>query len=206
MMKGLTVDHHEQRGLITEVHSDDGSPPYVVHWLDSDHLATVFPGPDAIVVTAAEQKTADERATRRIAVGSVRNHTSLQEQIMVTDPDVSSLRWMVLRRRMLPLAGPHARRRSAIPLSPSCMPAAPVAGAWFATPVPSGVLAWQDAVGRQTVDDARQIAEECTEMSRSLRNCFLRYGSGACRDVQRRPNGCRGVSRPALSRAPCWVR
>ena len=67
VMKGFSVDRPEQRGLITEVHSDDGSPPYVVHWLDSGHVATVFPGPDAIVVTAAEQKTADERARRRIA-------------------------------------------------------------------------------------------------------------------------------------------
>lgn len=66
VMKGLTIDQHEQRGLITEVHSTDGSPPYVVHWLDNDHVATVFPGPDALVVTAAEQRAADERAERRI--------------------------------------------------------------------------------------------------------------------------------------------
>lgn len=60
--KGLTIDHPERRGLITEVHSDDGSPPYVVRWLDNDHTATVFPGPDAVIVTAAEQRAADERA------------------------------------------------------------------------------------------------------------------------------------------------
>ena len=66
VMKGLTIGHSEQRGLIVEVHSEDGSPPYVVRWLDSDHLVTVFPGPDAIVVTAAEQEVADERAMRRI--------------------------------------------------------------------------------------------------------------------------------------------
>lgn len=67
VMKGSTVGRPEQRGMITEVHSTDGSPPYVVHWLDSDHVATVFPGPDAVVVTAAEQKAAAERAERRIA-------------------------------------------------------------------------------------------------------------------------------------------
>ncbi|ULE33420.1 DUF1918 domain-containing protein [Mycobacterium sp. IDR2000157661] len=67
VIKGLTVDRPGQRGLITEVHSKDGSPPYVVHWLDNDHIATVFPGPDAIVVTAAEQRAADERAERRMA-------------------------------------------------------------------------------------------------------------------------------------------
>lgn len=65
VIKGLTVDRPEQRGLITEVHSTDGSPPYVVHWLDNDHVATVFPGPDAIVVTAAEQRAADLRAQER---------------------------------------------------------------------------------------------------------------------------------------------
>ena len=67
VMKGFTIDKPEQRGLITEVHSEDGSPPYVVQWLDTGHVATEFPGPDAIVVTAAEQQAADERAKRRIA-------------------------------------------------------------------------------------------------------------------------------------------
>lgn len=64
-IKGTTVDQADQRGLITEVHGKDGSPPYVVRWLASDHVATVFPGPDAIVVTAEEQKAADERARSR---------------------------------------------------------------------------------------------------------------------------------------------
>ena len=67
VMKGSTVDQQDQRGLITEVHSADGSPPYMVHWLESDHVAMVFPGPDAIIVTAAEQRAADERARQRIA-------------------------------------------------------------------------------------------------------------------------------------------
>ena len=66
VMKGVTVGQPEQRALITEVHSVDGSPPYVVRWLDSDHVTTVFPGPDAIIVTAAEQQAADKRAMRRI--------------------------------------------------------------------------------------------------------------------------------------------
>jgi hypothetical protein len=66
VMKGFTIDQPEQRGLITEVHKVDGSPPYVVRWLDSVHVATVFPGPDAIIVTASEQRAADERARRRI--------------------------------------------------------------------------------------------------------------------------------------------
>ena len=65
VIKGTTVDRPDQRGLIIEVHGSDGSPPYVVRWLDTDHVATVFPGPDAVVVTAEEQDAADERAQHR---------------------------------------------------------------------------------------------------------------------------------------------
>lgn len=65
VVKGTTVEQHDQRGVITEVRSADGAPPYVVRWLSSDHVATVYPGPDAIVVTAAEQEAADERARSR---------------------------------------------------------------------------------------------------------------------------------------------
>lgn len=65
VVKGAAVDRPDLRGLITEVHSSDGAPPYVVRWLDSGRLATVFPGPDAIVVTAEEQARADENARRR---------------------------------------------------------------------------------------------------------------------------------------------
>lgn len=65
VFKGVAVDRPDHRGLITEVHSSDGSPPYVVRWLENDHVATVFPGSDAIVVTAEDQKKADKRAQRR---------------------------------------------------------------------------------------------------------------------------------------------
>ena len=65
VIKAATLDRPDQRGLITEVRSSDGSPPYVVRWLDNDHLATVFPGPDAVVVTAEEQKAADKWAQHR---------------------------------------------------------------------------------------------------------------------------------------------
>ena len=67
VIKGTTIDKPDHRGLITEVHSHDGSPPYVVHWLDTDHVATVIPGPDAVVVTPEEQEAADERAQCRLA-------------------------------------------------------------------------------------------------------------------------------------------
>jgi Domain of unknown function (DUF1918) len=38
VVKGTTVEQHDQRGVITEVRSADGSPPYVVRWLSSDHI------------------------------------------------------------------------------------------------------------------------------------------------------------------------
>jgi len=66
VMKGVTVGQPEQRGLITEVHSADGSPPFMVRWLDNDRVVMVFPGSDAIIVTAAEQAASDERTMRRI--------------------------------------------------------------------------------------------------------------------------------------------
>lgn len=73
VIKGTTTESADQRGLITEVHGPDGAPPYVVRWLVNGHVATVFPGSDALVVTAAEQEGADERARQR--VGAARPHT-----------------------------------------------------------------------------------------------------------------------------------
>jgi Domain of unknown function (DUF1918) len=67
VIKGGTIGRRDLRGLITEVPSREGEPPYRVRWLDTDEQATVFPGPDAIVVTAAEQKAADKRARSRFA-------------------------------------------------------------------------------------------------------------------------------------------
>ena len=67
VVKGTTVEQPDQRGLITEVRSADGSPPYVVRWLATGHVATVVPGADAIVVTPGEQEAADDRAQERAA-------------------------------------------------------------------------------------------------------------------------------------------
>jgi Domain of unknown function (DUF1918) len=72
--KGRTNEHSEHRGMITGVHGTDGAPPYMVRWLDTGHEALVFPGPDAIVVTTAEQEAADQRERSRLA--------SLQAAIM----------------------------------------------------------------------------------------------------------------------------
>jgi hypothetical protein len=74
VIKGTHVDQADQRGLITEVHGADGAPPYVVRWLATGHMATVIPGPDAVVVTAAEQKAADQQARSRFARTPIPHH------------------------------------------------------------------------------------------------------------------------------------
>lgn len=45
--EGRHVGDHRRIGVITEVRHDDGTPPYMVRWLDSEHEALVFPGTDA---------------------------------------------------------------------------------------------------------------------------------------------------------------
>ena len=66
VIKGTTTELADQRGEITEVRGTDGAPPYVVRWLASGHVTTVFPGSDALVVSAAEHQQADERARHRV--------------------------------------------------------------------------------------------------------------------------------------------
>jgi Cutinase/Domain of unknown function (DUF1918) len=65
VVKGTTVERHEQHAEIIEVRSKDGSPPYVVRWLATGHEVTVYPGSDAVVVTAAEHTDAAQRAAAR---------------------------------------------------------------------------------------------------------------------------------------------
>ncbi|MET9264604.1 DUF1918 domain-containing protein [Amycolatopsis sp. NPDC004079] len=68
VVKGIHVDVPEHRGRIVAVGSPDGDPPFTVRWLGADHESTVFPGPDAIVLTDAELAAQDahdrERAER----------------------------------------------------------------------------------------------------------------------------------------------
>lgn len=65
VVKGTTTDQHEQHAEIITVRAEDGSPPYVVRWLGDGHEATVYPGTDAVVVSAAEHSRAAERAGAR---------------------------------------------------------------------------------------------------------------------------------------------
>lgn len=76
VIKGTTVAQPDQRGLIIEVRSADGSPPYVVRWASTSHETTVFPGPDALVLTSAELEVADERARSRVGAERATAHRS----------------------------------------------------------------------------------------------------------------------------------
>ena len=68
VIKGTHVDQADQRGVIIEVHGADGAPPYVVRWLSSGNVATVIPGPDAVVVnTDKASQMSHEQSTGRIA-------------------------------------------------------------------------------------------------------------------------------------------
>jgi hypothetical protein len=46
-LKGTHVGAPNRSGVIIELRHPDGSPPYVVRWLDDGHEGLVFPGPDA---------------------------------------------------------------------------------------------------------------------------------------------------------------
>ncbi|MFC4604443.1 DUF1918 domain-containing protein [Rhodococcus kronopolitis] len=67
VIKGTVVDEPDQVGLIREVHSEDGGPPYLVRWMNDDHETLVFPGPDAYVVPEASKTSSDEHERRRYA-------------------------------------------------------------------------------------------------------------------------------------------
>lgn len=52
-----SLDVPPREGVVVEVPHADGSPPYVVRWLDQDRLSTVFPGPDTTVSPGAPHAT-----------------------------------------------------------------------------------------------------------------------------------------------------
>lgn len=54
-VSGTHVSDHERDGEILEVRGKDGTPPYLVKWLDTGHEALVFPGPDASIRSAEDE-------------------------------------------------------------------------------------------------------------------------------------------------------
>jgi hypothetical protein len=60
-----TRGEHERRGVILHVRAD-GSPPYTVRWTDDGHETVVFPGPDAVVVSASAMEEKERTENHRI--------------------------------------------------------------------------------------------------------------------------------------------
>ncbi len=52
--EGAHVGDQRRIGVITALRHDDGSPPYVVRWLDTGHEAVVYPGSDARIEAARD--------------------------------------------------------------------------------------------------------------------------------------------------------
>lgn len=60
-----TVDRHGVRGMIEEVLSANGEPPYRVRWTYDDHVSLVFPGPDARVLPPEELASLDQARAKQ---------------------------------------------------------------------------------------------------------------------------------------------
>ena len=56
VVEGHHVGEVRRVGVIIAVHHADGSPPYQVRWLDSGHEALVFPGPEARIEPADDNR------------------------------------------------------------------------------------------------------------------------------------------------------
>lgn len=52
ILESTHVGDRRRIGIVTELRHPDGSPPYMVRWLDDGHEALIFPGPDARVEPA----------------------------------------------------------------------------------------------------------------------------------------------------------
>lgn len=52
---------HGRIGIVLGVPSADGSPPYVVKWLNDGHIALVQPDPYARIVPAGQPVSADPK-------------------------------------------------------------------------------------------------------------------------------------------------
>lgn len=51
VVHGRTLDAPVREGQIDQLLHPDGSPPYVVHWIDDGRRSVVFPGPDAVITS-----------------------------------------------------------------------------------------------------------------------------------------------------------
>ncbi len=47
IMESVHVGEPRRIGVVLELRHPDGTPPYLVRWLDNGHEALVFPGPES---------------------------------------------------------------------------------------------------------------------------------------------------------------
>ena len=66
IVRNAQGNRHPRQAEILRV-SLDGKPPYTVRWLEDDHEAIVFPGPDFEVVTAEQRTKMDSSELARIS-------------------------------------------------------------------------------------------------------------------------------------------
>jgi len=50
----VVADDDDRTGVIIGLQHPDGSPPYVIRWLSSGHIALVVPGPYARIIPAGK--------------------------------------------------------------------------------------------------------------------------------------------------------
>ena len=55
VVHGHRTGDAKREAEVLEVHGENGAPPFVVRWDDDGHIATYYPGPDALVQRAGEE-------------------------------------------------------------------------------------------------------------------------------------------------------
>ena len=50
VIESAKLDGPRRAGQVVELRHPDGSPPYLVHWMDTGETTLTFPGPDARVL------------------------------------------------------------------------------------------------------------------------------------------------------------
>jgi uncharacterized protein DUF1918 len=58
VLEGTKPGVYRRIGIITELRHADGTPPFVVRWLDTGQVSTVYPGCDARVEAAHDTAVA----------------------------------------------------------------------------------------------------------------------------------------------------
>ena len=53
IIEGTTLTNPRRVGVIVKIDHGDGTPPYLVRWLNEDHESLVIPGPTARIEPVA---------------------------------------------------------------------------------------------------------------------------------------------------------